>query len=169
MIYLKFLFAGDEWWVRYQPVSYLLESRSGSRSEFIDMVDRCRASGVNIYVDAVINHMTGSDRSGNKLDTYSQRKWACYCVEQLTKYVLGLSPVIGNMLSLTFDDVLANKYAKQTCWFGGSSSVEIMFLSLLLKYHMYYIYLTDDDTLNQQVSFRMKFSKNKLLKYVTNC
>ena len=50
-------------------MSYLLESRSGSRSEFIDMVDRCRASGVNIYVDAVINHMTGSDRSGNKLNT----------------------------------------------------------------------------------------------------
>ena len=28
------------------------------------MVQRCRAQGVNIYVDAVINHMTGQDRSG---------------------------------------------------------------------------------------------------------
>jgi len=55
---------GEQWWTRYQPVSYLLESRSGTRSEFIDMVNRCRASGVNIYVDAVINHMSGSDRSG---------------------------------------------------------------------------------------------------------
>ena len=59
---------GEQWWTRYQPVSYLLESRSGTRSEFIDMVNRCRASGVNIYVDAVINHMSGSDRSGIKLD-----------------------------------------------------------------------------------------------------
>ena len=57
-------FLGPEWWVRYQPVSYLLESRSGTREEFVDMVQRCRAQGVNIYVDAVINHMTGQDRSG---------------------------------------------------------------------------------------------------------
>ena len=45
-------------------MSYLLESRSGTREEFVDMVQRCRAQGVNIYVDAVINHMTGQDRSG---------------------------------------------------------------------------------------------------------
>lgn len=46
------------WWQRYQPVSYLLESRSGTRAEFVDMVSRCRAVGVGIYVDAVLNHMT---------------------------------------------------------------------------------------------------------------
>jgi alpha-amylase len=44
--------------MRYQPVSYSLDrSRSGSRAEFIDMVNRCNAVGVGIYVDAVINHM----------------------------------------------------------------------------------------------------------------
>ena len=42
----------------------MLESRSGTRDEFIDMVNRCHAVGVNIYVDAVINHMTGIDRVG---------------------------------------------------------------------------------------------------------
>jgi alpha-amylase len=47
------------WWQRYQPVSYRLESRSGTRAEFVNMVQRCRAKGVGIYVDAVINHMTG--------------------------------------------------------------------------------------------------------------
>lgn len=46
------------WWQRYQPVSYKLESRSGTRAEFVDMVQRCRAAGVGIYVDAVLNHMT---------------------------------------------------------------------------------------------------------------
>jgi alpha-amylase len=47
------------WWMRYQPVSYGLDrSRSGTRSEFIDMVNRCNAVGVGIYADAVINHMT---------------------------------------------------------------------------------------------------------------
>ena len=59
-----FLNSGEQWWVRYQPVSYLLESRSGTREQFVNMVTRCRAVGVNIYVDAVINHMSGMDRSG---------------------------------------------------------------------------------------------------------
>ncbi len=54
---------GPQWWTRYQPVSYKLISRGGNRDEFIDMVERCNAVGVGIYVDAVINHMTGV-RSG---------------------------------------------------------------------------------------------------------
>jgi alpha-amylase len=51
----------NPWWERYQPVSYKLESRSGSREEFADMVSRCKAVGVDIYVDAVINHMSGME------------------------------------------------------------------------------------------------------------
>lgn len=51
------------WWQRYQTVSYALESRSGTRAQFVDMVARCREAGVGIYVDAVLNHMTGQ-RSG---------------------------------------------------------------------------------------------------------
>ncbi len=49
---------GPEWWTRYQPVSYKLESRGGSREEFADMVQRCRAAGVAIYGDAIVNHMS---------------------------------------------------------------------------------------------------------------
>lgn len=49
------------WWQRYQPVSYKLESRSGTRAEFADMVSRCKAAGVDIYADAVINHMSGME------------------------------------------------------------------------------------------------------------
>lgn len=53
------------WSQRYQPVSYSIDrSRSGSRAEFIDMVNRCRAAGVGIYVDAVINHMTNFPSPG---------------------------------------------------------------------------------------------------------
>jgi alpha-amylase len=51
----------NPWWERYQPVSYRLESRSGTRAEFADMVSRCKAAGVDIYADAVINHMSGMD------------------------------------------------------------------------------------------------------------
>ncbi len=50
---------GPQWYTRYQPVSYKLESRGGTREQFVDMVARCKAAGVDIYVDAVINHMTG--------------------------------------------------------------------------------------------------------------
>lgn len=50
---------GRPWWEKYQPVSYALDNRSGDRAAFADMVSRCRAAGVDIYVDAVLNHMTG--------------------------------------------------------------------------------------------------------------
>ena len=50
---------GPQWWTRYQPVSYQLVSRGGTREQFVEMVERCAAVGVDIYVDAVINHMTG--------------------------------------------------------------------------------------------------------------
>jgi len=55
---------GDAWWTRYQPVSYKLSARSGNRDQFISMVQRCAAVNVNIYVDAVMNHMTGHGMSG---------------------------------------------------------------------------------------------------------
>ena len=51
---------GDPWWTRYQPVTYGLNSRSGTEEELRDMIQRCNAVGVNIYADAVINHMAAS-------------------------------------------------------------------------------------------------------------
>jgi len=48
---------GDQWWTRYQPVSFILESRSGSRLEFIDMIRRCNNVGVAVVVDTLTNHM----------------------------------------------------------------------------------------------------------------
>ena len=53
------------WSQRYQPVSYSVErSRSGTGAEFAAMITRCRAAGVGIYVDAVINHMTNFPSPG---------------------------------------------------------------------------------------------------------
>ena len=53
------------WSQRYQPVSYsIAKSRSGTGAEFADMVQRCGAAGVGIYVDAVINHMTNFPSPG---------------------------------------------------------------------------------------------------------
>lgn len=50
---------GRPWWERYQPMSYKLITRSGNEIEFADMVRRCNAVDVRIYVDLVFNHMTG--------------------------------------------------------------------------------------------------------------
>merc|ERR1719495_1250992 len=55
---------GGQWWTRYQPVSYKLESRSGNRQQFINMVNQCNSVGVMVVVDAVINHMSGHGKSG---------------------------------------------------------------------------------------------------------
>ena len=54
-----------DWSERYQPVSYsLAHSRSGTDVEFSDMVNRCKAVGVDIIADAVINHMTNYPSPG---------------------------------------------------------------------------------------------------------
>lgn len=54
------------WWQRYQPVSYKLESRSGTRAELADMISRCNAVGVKVYADAVVNHMAGTGTPSGK-------------------------------------------------------------------------------------------------------
>jgi alpha-amylase len=56
--------AGYPWWQTYQPVSYKLTTRYGSIGDFSLMVQVCHLAGVKVYVDAVINHMTGQSDGG---------------------------------------------------------------------------------------------------------
>jgi alpha-amylase len=60
------------WWERYQPVSYALDSRSGNRVEFTAMVSRCRAAGVEIYADVLLNHMTAGAGTGSAGTVYTK-------------------------------------------------------------------------------------------------
>ncbi|GAA3766847.1 carbohydrate-binding module family 20 domain-containing protein [Salinactinospora qingdaonensis] len=70
---------GYPWWQDYQPVSYTIDqTRRGTRADFVDMVTRCRDVGVKIYVDAILNHMTGTGSidsgdgsAGSSYDKYS--------------------------------------------------------------------------------------------------
>ncbi len=63
------------WWEVYQPVSYQLVSRMGDRAAFTNMVTRCRAAGVEVYADVVINHMaaisTNTSTAGNAYSKYN--------------------------------------------------------------------------------------------------
>ena len=52
---------GTQWWTSYQPVSYKIENKLGTRAEFKNMVESCNAAGVEVIADAVINHTTGAD------------------------------------------------------------------------------------------------------------
>jgi len=64
---------GAQWWTRYQPVSYnIATSRSGTGAEFITMVNSCKAAGVDVYVDAVINHMTAGSGTGSNGTAYTK-------------------------------------------------------------------------------------------------
>lgn len=69
---------GGQWWTRYQPVSYKLEGRGGNRAQFIDMVNRCKAVDVEIYVDALLNHMASGDGVGVAGSQYGFRSFTNY-------------------------------------------------------------------------------------------
>ncbi|XP_055915749.1 alpha-amylase A-like [Eupeodes corollae] len=49
------------WWERYQPVSYIINTRSGNENQFRDMVTRCNRVGVRIYPDFIMNHMAAGE------------------------------------------------------------------------------------------------------------
>src|SRR4051794_12635501 len=62
------------WWEVYQAVDYRLTSRMGTEAEFKAMVKTCRRAGVKVYVDTVINHMTGQGNTsygGRSFDRYA--------------------------------------------------------------------------------------------------
>ena len=69
---------GTAWWTSYQPVSYNLNSKLGTEDEFKNMITTCKAAGVGIVVDAVINHTTGDSNKdsvgvgGSKYDAANQ-------------------------------------------------------------------------------------------------
>lgn len=66
---------GQQWWVAYQPVSYRIESRKGTRAQFQSMVQTCHNAGVKVLVDAVVNHMsavgTGTGWAGGTYTPYT--------------------------------------------------------------------------------------------------
>jgi len=69
---------GPQWWTRYQPVTYNLTSRSGGEKSFVSMLRRCRAAGVDVYVDAVFNHCAGGSGLGVGGSRYGNRSFPLF-------------------------------------------------------------------------------------------
>lgn len=63
---------GSQWWTSYQPVSYKIGNRQGTRSQFASMVSTCHAAGVKVIADSVINHMSAGSGTGTAGTTYSK-------------------------------------------------------------------------------------------------
>lgn len=55
----------NPWYFMYQPVSYRLQGRMGTRADLRRMIATCRSHGVRVYADAVINHMSGGGNDAN--------------------------------------------------------------------------------------------------------
>ena len=64
----------NPWYFMYQPVSYKLDGRSGSREELEALIRVCRGEGVRVYVDAILNHFTGA---GNDLHDHRNPSAGC--------------------------------------------------------------------------------------------
>lgn len=71
----SFRHGADSWSYVYRPVSYKLDSRLGSEHEFVSMIKRCHDAGVDIYVDAIINHMAGGDGQGCAGSNFGKRAY----------------------------------------------------------------------------------------------
>lgn len=64
---------GAEWSTSYSPVSYILDSKLGTRDEYSTMVQTCHDAGTKVLADVVTNHMSGGS-SGNGV-TAGSRTW----------------------------------------------------------------------------------------------
>ncbi|CAJ1339117.1 unnamed protein product, partial [Effrenium voratum] len=48
---------GSQWYTKYQPVGFGLNSRSGSAEQLKNMIATCRRAGVQVMVDVILNHI----------------------------------------------------------------------------------------------------------------
>lgn len=55
----------NPWYFMYQPVSYRLQGRMGTRDDLRNLINTCRSLGVRMYADGVVNHMTGGGNDAN--------------------------------------------------------------------------------------------------------
>ncbi|MFR9794467.1 carbohydrate-binding module family 20 domain-containing protein [Streptomyces sp. MS06] len=69
---------GSQWWTAYQPVSYKLQNRLGSESDYQNMINTCHSAGVKVVADAVINHMSAGSGTGTDGTNYTKYNYPGY-------------------------------------------------------------------------------------------
>lgn len=77
---------GSVWWDIYQPVDYDLTSKFGTEAQFKAMVTTCHTAGVKVYVDTVINHMTGQGSTSYGGVTYGKYSYPAYSAADFHYY-----------------------------------------------------------------------------------
>ncbi len=73
---------GGQWWISYQPVSYAIGNRQGTRAEFAAMVSTCHGAGVKVIADAVVNHMSAGSGTGTLGTPYSKYRYPAHYADQ---------------------------------------------------------------------------------------
>ncbi|CAK9106786.1 unnamed protein product [Durusdinium trenchii] len=48
---------GTQWYTKYQPIGFGLNSRSGNMEQLVKMIIACRSAGVQVMVDVILNHI----------------------------------------------------------------------------------------------------------------
>ncbi|CUS09947.1 unnamed protein product [Tuber aestivum] len=98
------------WYLLYQPVSYRLHSRMGTRAQLRAMIQACRTEGVRVYADAVINHMVGQGSDIQNHRTSSCRNYSGHNATDGSPYFTSgntylLNPYTGTRPTLEFPSV----------------------------------------------------------------
>ncbi|APU15654.1 MULTISPECIES: carbohydrate-binding module family 20 domain-containing protein [Actinoalloteichus] len=73
---------GPQWWTAYQPVSYRIAGPLGDRAAFQSMISTCNNAGVDVIVDAVVNHMSAGSGTGTGGTQYSKYNYPGHYQDQ---------------------------------------------------------------------------------------
>ncbi|RLN91506.1 hypothetical protein BBJ28_00019917 [Nothophytophthora sp. Chile5] len=103
----------NPWYFVYQPVSYRLYSRLGTRAQLRAMIQTCRSNGVRVYADAVVNHMTGGGNdilshryaSGSSCVTWGAKSSAKQSPYYTHSYTYGANDYTGARPALEYPAV----------------------------------------------------------------
>ena len=52
---------GDDWWLLYQPLGFDIGNKIGTKEELNDLCNEANKYGINVIVDAVINHVANKN------------------------------------------------------------------------------------------------------------
>lgn len=90
---------GTQWWTSYQPVSYKLDSKEGTEAEFKNMVRQCKAAGVGVIADTVINHTTGVDKHKGPAPPEAPTTIKAISLKPDTRHRTSMPPVLSGRIA----------------------------------------------------------------------